>query len=151
MSNVDRLLTHHVVMGKTADGMSQRHLSLLGPSEVDTENIAKACKTTDLLASNISALCTTAHPVLSLVGRDLVKRIAEISRALREISEAVSDISTNISAQDVQEWSAELRDESVLATISYYDLEIKTKIFSRSMDAVRSACMQCNEERGGAG
>ncbi|MHB1580343.1 MAG: hypothetical protein ACYCQM_04650 [Acidithiobacillus sp.] len=151
MSNADRLLTHHVVMGKTADGMSQHHLSLRGPSEGDTENIVKACQTTDLLASDISALCPTAHPVLSLIGRDLEKRIAEIARALREISDAIADTSTDISAQDVQEWAAELRDEAVLAAISYYDLETKIKIFSRSMKAVRSDRLQFNKERSAAG
>lgn len=89
--------------------------------------------------------------MLSLIGRDLEKRLAEIARALREISDAIADTSTDISAQDVQEWAAELRDEAVLAAISYYDLETKIKIFSRSMKAVRSDRLQFNKERSAAG
>ena len=151
MSNANRILTHHVVIGKTRDGMLQRHLSLRGPSEEDGANVMKARQTTNLLASDMAALRPSKHPVLSLVVRDIEERIAEIARALREISEAIADTSTDISATDVQEWAAELRDEAVLTAIGYYDLGAKVEIFSRSMKAVRAGRMQPNEERTAAG
>lgn len=151
MSNADKLLTHHVVIGKTADGMSQHHLSLCGPSEADSANVVKACQTADLLASDIAALCPTAHPVLSLIGRDLEKRTAEIASALRKISDAIADTSTDMSAQDIQEWAAELRDDACLAAISCYCLETQTDIFSQCMKAIRSDRIQFNKERSAAG
>ena len=104
MNNANRLLTHHIVIGKTRDGLSQRHLSLCGPSEADGANVMKACQTINLLASDIAALRPSKHPVLSLVARDIEERIAEIARTLQKISEAISDTSTDISAKDVQEW-----------------------------------------------
>ena len=151
MSNANKLLTHHVVIGKTRDGMSQRHLSLCGPSEADGANVMKACQTINLLASDIAALRLSKHPVLSLVARDIEDRIAEIARTLQKISEAISDTSTDISAKDVQEWAAELCDDAVLTAIGYYDLGSKTKIFSQSMKAVRADRMQPNEEQAAAG
>ena len=151
MNNANRLLTHHIVIGKTRDGLSQRHLSLCGPSEADGANVMKACQTINLLASDIAALRPSKHPVLSLVARDIEERIAEIARTLQKISEAISDTSTAISAKDVQEWAAELCDDAILTAISYYDLGDKTEIFSQSMKAVRADRMQPNEEQAAAG
>ena len=151
MSNADTLLTHHFIIGKTADGMSQRRLALCEPSKADCDHIVKAHMATAMLVRTISTLLPSDNPVLSLIGGDLEKRATEITVALRDVLAVIADTSTDISAQDIQEWAAELRDEAVLTAIGYYDLGAKVEIFSRSMKAVRADRMQPNEERAAAG
>ncbi|MGE4529904.1 MAG: hypothetical protein AB7C98_01100 [Acidithiobacillus sp.] len=139
MSDTTKILTNYTV--------APSPLALCDPSDLDRINIEEACLATNWLLKDVARLYSTAHPVLSMIARDLVNRASEIASALHEISAAIADTSVDISAQDVEEWTAELRDEAVLTAMSHYDLRDKVKIFSQSMAAVRADRISPNVEQ----